>query len=274
MSNPNHDHGGHDSRTNPEKRSKSMDNHKHDRNVPANDNGKASAPVPAGSAANDNGAIAPAVTGGALTSLAALGTVLNSVDTASVAGRSGLPMLRFSSGTWMFGQKKTVVEDGSRWAANPLTFKRGYICFGDGNKVIGERLVSISLPMPEITELPDLGFEWHQQWAVSLKCTNGADAGTDVNYKPTTVGGIQAVIGVIEAVRDRLNGGAHDGKVVPIVLLEKDSYQRAQYGRVWTPLLTIVDWMSLDGPPSARVPTENPTSAQPPADQPRRRRVA
>ena len=52
-------------------------------------------------------------------------------------------------------------------------------------------------------------------------------------FKPTTDGGIQAVAGLIEAVRDRLNSGQHDGKVSPIVLLEKDSYPHPQYGKVW-----------------------------------------
>ena len=52
-------------------------------------------------------------------------------------------------------------------------------------------------------------------------------------------------------MRDRLNGGQHDGKVSPIVLLEKYSYPHPQYGRLWTPLLTIVDWMPLDGPAPA-----------------------
>ena len=85
-----------------------------------------------------------------------------------------------------------------------------------------------------------------EQWAVNLKCISGTDAGTEVIYKPTTVGGIQAVAGLIEAVRDRLNGGQHDGKVSPIVLLEKDSYPHAQYGKIWTPQLTIVDWMPLE----------------------------
>ena len=47
-----------------------------------------------------------------------------------------------------------------------------------------------------------------------MKCLDGTDAGTEVIYKPTTDGGIQAVAGLIEAVRDRLNGGQHDGKVV------------------------------------------------------------
>jgi hypothetical protein len=68
-------------------------------------------------------------------------------------------------------------------------------------------------------------------------------------------------------VRDRLNGGMHDGNVVPIMCLEKDSYQHSQYGKVYTPRLSVVDWMPLDGPPS-------PAPATSAAEQPRRRRVA
>ena len=66
-------------------------------------------------------------------------------------------------------------------AAGPsirLTFKWGYICFSDGNKVVGERLVPVSQPMPDVAELPDKGFPWTEQWSVNLKCLDGADAGT------------------------------------------------------------------------------------------------
>jgi hypothetical protein len=221
--------------------------------------------------ANDNGhAVAAVPTGGALTSLQALGATLNKVDVSSISGRSGLPMLQFTregDGRWSFGQRRTVVENKSRWAVNPTTFRWGYICFSDGNKVIGDRLVSVAQAKPNIAELPDKGFEWQEQWAVNLKCLDGADAGMEVVYKPTTIGGIQAVTGLIEAVRDRLNGDEHGGKVAPIVLLEKGSYTHSQHGKVWTPLLTIVDWMPLDGPAPAPAPA--PTTV----DQPRRRRV-
>jgi hypothetical protein len=218
------------------------------------------------------GAVAPAPAGGALASLAALGKALGNVDTASIVGRSGLPMLSFKregDGTWRFGQQQTIVEDGSRWGVNPLSFRYGFICFGDGNKVIGERLVAIRQPKPDATELPDHGFPWVEQWCVNLKCLDGADADVEVTFKPTTVGGLQAVAGLIEAVRDRLSGGQHDDKVAPVVQLRKDSYQHSQYGRVWTPQLEIVDWMALGGPAPAPAPT-----SPPPAEQPRRRRVA
>ena len=70
---------------------------------------------------------------------------------------------------------------------------------------------------------------------VNLKCVTGADAGTEVMYKPTTVGGVRAVAELIETVRDRLNGGQHDGRVSPIVLLEKDTYHGGQYGKSLDP---------------------------------------
>jgi len=217
--------------------------------------------------------VAPAPAGGAIASLAALQTALTGVNTAAIIGRSGLPMLLFKregSGTWGFGQKRTIPEEGSRWAVNPMTFKYGAICFGPNNKVIDERLVSVSQPKPLITELPDTGSPWTEEWAVNLKCISGADAGVEVIFKANTDGGIRAIVALVDLVRDRLNGGQHDGKIVPIVLLEKDSYQHSQYAKVWFPVLTIVDWMSLDGPAPASAPVD-PT---PPVDQPRRRRVA
>ena len=75
-------------------------------------------------------------------------------------------------------------------------------------------------------------------------------------------------------MRDRLNGGQHDGKVAPIVHLEKDSYPHPQYGKTWMPLLPIVDWMPLDGPPPVsapasrrrRLPSNRAAGASPDAD--------
>jgi hypothetical protein len=218
-------------------------------------------------------AIAPVPAGGALASLAALTTLLNSVDTGMVIGRSGLPLMSFKregNGTWMYGQKRTVVEEGSCWAVDPTSFKWGFVAF-ENKKVVGERLVPVSQPKPDLAELPNVGAKWTEQWAVDLKCINGIDAGTHVVWKPTTDGGIKAVAGLIEAVRDKINGGQHEGKVVPVARLEKDSYPHPEHGCIWVPVLTIANWMPLNGPAAA----PNPASPSPPVvEQPRRRRVA
>jgi hypothetical protein len=228
---------------------------------------------------NDGKAVAPApTTAGALTSLQALEAALRSVDTSAIAGRSGLPMLQFKregNGTWVYGQQKTVVEDNSLWAINPSTFMWGYVCFGDGNKRLGEHLVSVSKPRPDVTTLPDHGFPWQEEMAVNMKCIGGTDDGIEVVFKISTDGGVKAINGLLTEVLDRVLGGQHNGKVAPIARLDKDSYQHAKHGRVWYPVTPIVDWMPLEGPapapkPPAPEPKAPPAASEP---QPRRRRV-
>ena len=230
--------------------------------------------------ANDNGEhkkpggkqVASAPAGGALASIASLAAALANVPIG--IGRTGLPTMLFKSredgGTWGFGQRRTIPEEGSRWAVNPLTIQWGCISFGDGNKVVGERLVPITQPKPLIADMPDTTFPWQEEWSVNMKCLDGADAGVEVIFKATTDGAIKAIVLLVDELRNRLNGNQRDGKIVPIVLLEKDGYQHPKHGPTAIPVLTIVDWMSLDGPAPAPAPVE-PT---PPVDQPRRRRVA
>jgi len=228
--------------------------------------------------ANDNGEhekpggkqVASAPAGGALASIASLAAALANVPIG--IGRTGLPMMLFKSredgGTWGFGQRRTIPEEGSRWAVNPLTIQWGCISFGDGNKVVGERLVPITQPKPLIADMPDTTFPWQEEWSVNMKCLDGADAGVEVIFKATTDGAIKAIVLLVDELRNRLNGNQHDGKIVPIVLLEKDGYQHPKHGPTAIPVLTIVDWMSLDGPAPA------PAPEPPPVEQPRRRRVA
>jgi hypothetical protein len=211
----------------------------------------------------------------ALMSLAALQSMLNNVDTSTSIGRSGRPLMQFKSrenGTWMFGKNRTVVEEGSLWAFNPTGFMWGYVCFGADKRIVpgGEVLVSVGQDKPDLAKLPDKGFPWTEQRAVNVKCVSGIDAGVEAVFKINTYGGIQAIDGLIDTVRDRINGNQHDNKVVPIARLEKDSYPHKQYARVWFPVLTIADWMPLGGP----APTPAPAQPTPSVDQPRRRGVA
>jgi hypothetical protein len=227
-------------------------------------------------------AIAPVPTGVALASisLTALDTALSNVVRSATVGRSSKPILSFRSreeGTWTIGQDGTVVDEGSTAAINLASLRHGYICFSGDNKVLGEHLVPASQPKPLVTELPNHGFPWQEQLAVDMKFIDGADAGAEVVFKPTTLGGKDVLLGVIDTTLNLIRGGQHDGKTVPVVRLERDSYQHQKYGRVWVPLLTIANWMSPEGPPPASAPPpppRTPAPAAPAAEQPRRRRVA
>jgi hypothetical protein len=53
---------------------------------------------------------------------------------------------------------------------------------------------------------------------------------------------------------------------VPIVTLGKDHYQHKSYGRIYTPVFEIVEWVSMDGEEAA------PEAEA--GEQPRRRRRA
>jgi hypothetical protein len=247
-------------------------------NTPTNDNRRAVATTAKGSTA--------------LTSLEALGTALNNVDTG--VGHSTKPMLLYKSrnDVWTYGQSPVEPEEGSRWGVNPSTFERGYVAF-HGKQKLGERMLFVGLPEINPAELPDVGAPWQRQMSVEMKCLDGADAGVEVVYKANTEGGLSAVLELIEQVRDRINSKQHGDDVVPIVLLSKTGYDHRLYGWIGKPLLTVVGWMSQSGPapvpapasphPASPSPATTAAPVSPPpaspspattaAEQPRRRRV-
>jgi hypothetical protein len=218
----------------------------------------------------------------AIASLAGLEKVFAGLNTRSLVCGTGLPLLLFRSrdgGIWVLGRKRLAIEAGSRWAFNPATLEWGWVYFDAQNKP-RDVMVPISEPKPDRASLPDVGFEWQEQRSANVRCLDGANAGVEAIIKLNTVNGVRAVDGLIEETRDRIIGGQHDGKIVPIALLERDSYQNSEHGKIWFPVLTTVDWMPLEGPAPAPAPTPEPppvtpAPATPAAEQlPRRRRVA
>jgi hypothetical protein len=239
------------------------------------DNGGATAPAaPAGGAPTSLASML------ASTSLTQLAATFSRVDTSAYHGRTGLPSLLFRAKEpqpWGIGKARIVPDGDGRWVADIASFAWGYICFPprDKSKPV-ERMVPVSQPKPLVTQLPDLGGEWQEQWTVNLTCVSGVDAGTAVIHKGSTDGCLQAIAGLFDTIRDRINAGEHD-VVVPILQLGQDSYPHSQYGRTVIPLLTIIGWMSRhDQRPTSPPSSPAPAPATPAAEQqpPRRRRVA
>jgi hypothetical protein len=163
-----------------------------------------------------------------------------------VGGDVGVAIIKMDKGGhWVFGADQTEVEEGSTWAVNPLSFVHGFIAWGDG-EVLAEKMVSIANPLPELDEAPPTAKKgWESQVGMSLKCVSGDDKGMEARYTVTSVGGKRAVQTLAVALADQVE--KDQTKPVAIVRLKKDSYQHKSYGKIYTPVFEIVEWMSMDG---------------------------
>lgn len=166
------------------------------------------------------------------------------------------------TGHWVFGADQTEVEDDSTWAVNPFSFVHGFIAWGDG-EVLAEKMVNVSQPLPELDSPPPGAKKgWEAQIGMSLKCLTGEDKDMEARYTVTSVGGRRAVqtLGVAIAAQVEKD----QSKPVPVVRLKKDHYQHKSYGKIYTPVFEIVEWVGMDGEaeaPAVEAPARRRRSA-------------
>jgi hypothetical protein len=197
-----------------------------------------------------------------LPSVTSLSTALRALETE--VGAAGVVILKMDkTGHWVFGADQTEVGDDSTWAVNPFSFVHGFIAWGDG-EVLGEKMVSVSQPLPELEEAPPMARKgWETQVGMSMKCLSGDDKGMEVRYTTTSVGGKRSVQALAVAIATQVDA---DPKLpVPIVLLEKEHYSHKSYGRIYTPIFKITSWMSMTDEPSA-APQDSITDEAPEAE--------
>ena len=177
-----------------------------------------------------------------LPSVTSLSTALRSIE--NEIGPSGVTILKMDkTGHWVYGADQTEVEDGSKWAINPFSFVHGFIAWGEG-EVLGEKMVSVSQPLPELTEAPAGAKRgWETQVGMSLKCVSGEDDGLEARFTTTSVGGKRAVQGLAIAIAEQVEKSPSN--VVPVVLLKRDHYTHKSYGKIYTPVFEIVEWVPL-----------------------------
>jgi hypothetical protein len=161
-------------------------------------------------------------------------------------GPAGSVILKMDKrGDWVFGADQTEVDEGTLWAVNPFSFVHGYIAWGDG-EVLGEKMVSVSHPLPEMESAPAGAKRgWETQVGMSLKCISGPDNGLEVRYSVTSVGGKRAVQGLAVAIAQQVEND--QSKPVPVVTLKRDHYTHKSYGKIYTPVFEVQEWMSMDG---------------------------
>ena len=206
-----------------------------------------------------------------LPSVTSLTTALRSLQEPASGGGSVILKMD-KTGHWVFGADQTEVQEGSQWAVNPFSFVHGSIAWGDGI-VLAEKMTSINNPKPELDAAPaGAARGWESQIGMSLKCLTGEDAGMEVRYSATSVGGRRGVTDLATALATQVE--KDQNKPVPVVTLEKEHYQHKSYGRIFTPVFAVVSWMAMDSAEAAApAPAAAPAAEEAPVAT-RRRRAA
>ena len=233
-----------------------------------------------------------------LGALSALRSGLANVRT-KLPESGGSPYLRLlKDGDWVFGQEDNAVADGTEAVINPLSIKHGYSCWtnrqpGEGKNVLkGEIMVSVTQTVPPMHELDkhvdedngDRPCPWKDQIAMDVKFLTGKHKGTQVMYKVSSVGGINACRDVMDQMLAKLNEDTEF--VCPIVKLSSDSYKHNTYGKTYVPIMEVVGWANMQGeeedtdgaaaeleaPKAVDEKVKEPEKAEAPVEEPVRRR--
>ena len=172
-------------------------------------------------------------------------------------------------GFFTFGQENTELDPTDYIAVHPFSLHHGYIAFDkkeiaytvDGDPA--EMLFPVTRHLPEFDDLPELeapkkqrssgrrgdddrGPAWRYQLAMHFKIIEGPNAGVDLIYKPTSLGGQRMIRMLSDEITRRMIDGAED--IVPIITLFSESYKSRTYGdkTIWNPKADIVEWAPLD----------------------------
>ena len=211
-----------------------------------------------------------------LPAVSSLATSLRSIQ--ADVGPAGVVILKMDkTGHWVFGADQTEVEDEATWAVNPFSFVHGFIAWGDG-EVLAEKMASVSQPLPELDIAPPGAKKgWETQVGMSLKCLDGEDKGMEARFTTTSVGGKRAVQALAVALAEQVE--KDQTKPVAIIKLKKDHYAHKSYGKIYTPVFSVVEWVGMDADAEVEQTPESALTAsvaaeEAPAPAGRRRRAA
>lgn len=206
-----------------------------------------------------------------LPSVSSLASSLRSISAGVPDGAGSVIIKMDKTGHWVFGAEQTEIEDNATWAINPFSFVHGFIAWGEG-EVLGEKMVPVSQPLPELDVAPPAAKRgWEVQIGLSLKCMSGEDKDLEGRYTVTSVGGKKAVQQLALAIAAQVD--KDQTKPVPVVRLKKEHYVHKSYGRIYTPVFEVIEWVGMDGA-AAETEAAEAASEEAPAESRRRRRSA
>ena len=182
-----------------------------------------------------------------LATLSNLAGALTSATQAIATSAGNECYMRFTkTGEWIFGADEVETEQGAKWAVNPESFVQGFQAWDNDNNLKGEEYALVTAQPILLANLPDVGAVWKPLIGCQLVCLDGEDAGQQVLFKVTSVGGTKTVSGLMRELIKRLNSPEIANGHVPVVELDCASYKHKKYGKIFTPTMRIVDWSKND----------------------------
>ena len=177
---------------------------------------------------------------------------------------SGSPFFKMATdGEFMFGQDENIVKLGTEAAVGTLSIREGYVCWTvrdesekkqhGKNELMGEEMYALGQPVPAAHELPqhrdtktDKLAPWKQQFSLDLKFMDGKHKGVQVKYQTSSVGGLQAVRLLLDAILKRVNDD--NEFFFPIVTINSDWYKNKNHGgKTYFPIFDVVGWLDVNG---------------------------
>ena len=179
-------------------------------------------------------------------------------STPAASGGDFMYLKLSKSGDWVFGADETEVDGNSAFVIDPNSYAQGFVAWDDGELVDEQMAVAGAAPVVK-ADLPALsGGRWDAQVAFALKGIEGKEEGVQMLYKTSSKGGRDAIAKLLSEIIER--GKAGETNICPVVLLDTSSYKHKKYGKIFTPILTVDEWVDLpeQGAEAKAEPTPEP----------------
>ena len=175
--------------------------------------------------------------------------LINALDKATTAitratGQDSMFIEMTKQGEWLYGADDTEADAASEWVVNTASFFVGFQAWDEDGELLGEETALVTEHPIIKADLDDVGAPWKPMIGFQLLAIAGADKGTQAIYGTTSKGGIKAVNQLMKELVNRVKAGKHNGKLTPVIGLENDSYKHKKYGKIFTPVLEVIDWIS------------------------------
>jgi len=187
----------------------------------------------------------------------------------------GGTFLKFNKGEWQKGQNSDEVPLATLLVANMDELSIGWVRWEDGKPA--ERRMNLLVSGVRPDARADLGYDDQTQWEVDKEgkpqdpwnFTNelpvaDPETGEQLVFSASSKGSIGCIGNLCKIYA---KGRQSNPGLVPVLELDRTSYMHKEHGKLYVPVLNIVEWIENDGAPRAVASNEDAPAANAPASQ-------